>query len=178
MELITPGKDRATYKMKRILFIISGIVLASSCTKTYDCTVGGLSIGLTTLNPNQNDTVYVRGFEKGSNFATLIQENTYVFVHGKDSVYGITNNGTTVVLNGYSYIPDDPTSNSGFLVADSDFEVEFGNNLYRITQMQIEERTETKQPFTKKKVCFSPVYQFNVNDVQKTIPPFSIYFLE
>lgn len=164
--------------MKQVFFVLLIAFITHSCQREYTCNTGGLSIGFTTLNPNENDTIFVRAFEKGSNFQTAIQSFTYVFPQDQDSINGITQNGTTLLLNGFEYLVNDPNSNGGFLVADNDFEVQLRQNMYRITNMQIETRKEKKNLFKKKKVCFSPVYQFDLNQVTISIDPFSVYILE
>ncbi len=165
--------------IKKLIFI-SIIALISSCAKEQDCSDGGLNIGFTTFDPNENDTVRIRNFEKGDGFSTALSEIVYVFLTIEDEMNGITN-GSTIVLRGNSenFHPDD-ANNQGFLSSYYDYEVEFRTNVYRISKMGVLKKSKKCGGLLSLDcpTCYSPVTSFDLNNSPKVLDGNEIYFLE
>lgn len=156
------------------------VALLASCAKERDCKIGGLNIGFNTLNPTENDTIWIRSYEKGSGFATLVNESEYIFYSNEDSINGITN-GTTLELKGnYGNLFCEADYDPGYLNSGYDYEVQLRSTIYQIKKMDIKVKTQKCGGLLSLDCpsCYSPVTKFWVSNNEKSVASSQVYFLD
>lgn len=165
--------------MKKIYFTFM-VVLFTSCVKESACSNGGLNIGFNTLNPTENDTIWIRNYVKGNGFTTLISEVEYLFYSNEDSINGIVN-GITLELKGNSnnFLSED-MNNPGFLSSSYDYEIQLGTSIYQISKMQVQTKTKKCGGLFSLEcpTCYNPVTTFRVSNSEKAITANDVYFLD
>ena len=164
--------------MKKIIVFLSLLVLAS-CAKETDCKTGGLNIGFNSLNPTENDTIWIRSYAKGGGFSAILVEKEYIFYSNQDSMNGVEN-GTSIKLEGNSTFHEWDRNNSGFLNADYDYRVQLGSSVYEISNMQVEKKTKKCGGLLSLECpdCHNPVTKFLLSGSEKTVTANEVYFLD